>query len=302
MSVAMGNSTSSDPAAITRLGALVETALQTDVGRAIGTDADLAPFAAALRYPIAAGGKRLRPILLLATVEALGGDVEAALPSACALELIHTFSLVHDDLPALDDDSLRRGLPTTHIEFGEDVAILVGDGLFALAFRLIAEAAETPAEARLAVVSALAEATDGMVRGQYLDLRPVADPNEASLRRMCGLKTGCLIEAGVRMGLALVSAEAQATTSYMALAAELGVGFQIVDDVLDATSTTDTLGKTAGADVANERSTFVTVLGLDEAQAAAERSWQTTERLLTALPGHPAALAAIAELIYHRDH
>ena len=301
MSVAMGNSTSSDPAAIARLGALVETALQTDVGRAIGTDADLAPFAAALRYPIAAGGKRLRPILLLATVEALGGDVEAALPSACALELIHTFSLVHDDLPALDDDSLRRGLPTTHIEFGEDVAILVGDGLFALAFRLIAEAAETPAEARLAVMSELAYATDGMVRGQYLDLRPVANPDEASLRRMCGLKTGCLIEAGVRMGLALGSADAQATTSYTALAAELGVGFQIVDDVLDATSTTDTLGKTAGADVANERNTFVTVLGLDEAQAAAERSWQTTERLLAALPGHPAALAAIAELVYHRD-
>ena len=118
---------------------------------------------------------------------------------------------------------------------------------------------------------------------------------------MCGLKTGCLIEAGVRMGLALGSADAQATTSYTALAAELGVGFQIVDDVLDATSTTDTLGKTAGADVANERNTFVTVLGLDEAQAAAERSWQTTERLLAALPGHPAALAAIAELVYHRD-
>lgn len=297
----MGNSTSSDPAAIVRLGALVETALQTDVGRAIGTDADLAPFAAALHYPIAAGGKRLRPILLLATVEALGGDVEAALPSACALELIHTFSLVHDDLPALDDDSLRRGLPTTHIEFGEDVAILVGDGLFALAFRLIAEAAETPAEARLAVVSELAHATDGMVRGQYLDLRPVADPDEGSLRRMCGLKTGCLIEAGVRMGLALVAADAQTTMSYSALAAELGVGFQIVDDVLDATGTTDTLGKTAGADVANERSTFVTVLGLDEAQAAAERSWQTTEQLLAALPGNPAALAAIAELVYHRD-
>lgn len=297
----MGNSTSSDPAAIARLGALIEAALETQVGLAIGADADLAPFATALRYPIAAGGKRLRPILLLATVEALGGDVEAALPSACALELIHTFSLVHDDLPALDDDSLRRGLPTTHIEFGEDVAILVGDGLLALAFRLIAEAATTPAAARLAVVGELAQATDGMVRGQYLDLRPVANPDETSLRRMCSLKTGCLIEAGVRMGLALVAADSATTTAYAAFAAELGVGFQIVDDVLDATSTTDTLGKTAGADVANERSTFVTILGLAEARGAAERSWQATERLLAALPGRPAALAAIAELVYHRD-
>jgi geranylgeranyl pyrophosphate synthase len=118
---------------------------------------------------------------------------------------------------------------------------------------------------------------------------------------MCGLKTGCLIEAGVTMGLALASADTETTESYTAFATELGVGFQIVDDVLDATSTTDMLGKTAGADVANERSTFVTVLGLDEAQAAAERSWQKTERLLAALPGDPAALAAIAELVYHRD-
>jgi geranylgeranyl diphosphate synthase type II len=301
MSVAMENSTSSDPTAIARLGAIAEAALQASTGGAIGTDPDLAPFAAALRYPLAAGGKRLRPVLLLATVEGLGGDVQAALPSACALELIHTFSLVHDDLPALDDDSLRRGLPTTHIEFGEDVAILVGDGLFALAFRLIAEANETPAEVRLAVLAELARATDGMVRGQYLDLRPVANPDEAWLRKMCGLKTGCLIEAGVTMGLALAAADTQTTESYTAFAAELGVGFQIVDDVLDATSTTDTLGKTAGADVANERSTFVTVLGLDEAQAAVERSWQKTERLLAALPGNPAALAAIAKRIYHRD-
>ncbi|PHX81048.1 MAG: hypothetical protein CK540_04645 [Thermoleophilia bacterium] len=301
MSVAMDSSISSEPTVIARLGALVETALATQVGLAIGADADLAAFASALRYPIAAGGKRLRPILLLATVEALGGDVEAALPSACALELIHTFSLVHDDLPALDDDSLRRGLPTTHVEFGEDVAILVGDGLFALAFCLVADAEDTPPEARLAVLSALARATDGMVRGQYLDLRPVANPDQYSLRRMCGLKTGCLIEAGVQMGLALVAADRQTTIAYAAFASELGVGFQIVDDLLDATSTTDTLGKTAGADVANQRSTFVTVLGLDEAQAAAERSWQAVESLLAALPGNPAALAAIAEHIYRRD-
>ena len=155
----MGSSTSSEH--LPRLAGLVEAALTERVGALIGAEDDLAPFAAALRHPLEAGGKRLRPVLLLATVEALGGDLDPALSSACALELIHTFSLVHDDLPALDDDDLRRGRPTTHVAYGEDVAILVGDGLFALSFRLIAEDPLPDPAARLGAVAELARGAAG---------------------------------------------------------------------------------------------------------------------------------------------
>jgi len=297
MNAAMGNSTSSEAA---RLAALVEAALAERVADLVDDDPDLQRFADALRHPLEAGGKRLRPVLLLATVEALGGDLATALSGACALELIHTFSLVHDDLPALDDDDMRRGRPTTHVAYGEDVAILVGDGLFALAFRLLAEDPAAEPAARLGAIGELARATDGMVRGQYLDLHPVADPDEASLRRMCGLKTGCLIEAGIGMGLVLAGADESTSTAYRALAAELGVGFQIVDDVLDATGTSAELGKTAGADIANDRRTFVTVLGLEAAQARVEASWTEAQRLLDALPGDPVALREAAAMIYRR--
>jgi geranylgeranyl diphosphate synthase type II len=186
------------------------------------------------------------------------------------------------------------------VAYGEDVAILVGDGLFALAFRLLAEDPAAEPAARLEAIGELARATDGMVRGQYLDLHPVADPDEASLRRMCGLKTGCLIEAGIGMGLVLAGADESTSTAYRALAAELGVGFQIVDDVLDATGTSAELGKTAGADIANDRRTFVTVLGLEAAQARVEASWTEAQRLLDALPGDPVALREAAAMIYRR--
>ena len=293
----MDSSTSSD---LERLRLLVEDALRGPVDALITERGELQRFGEALRYPVGAGGKRLRPVLLLATVEALGGELAAALPAACALELVHTFSLVHDDLPALDDDSLRRGMPTTHVAFGEDVAILVGDGLLALAFRVIAEGRVADAETRLALVHELSIATDGMVRGQYLDLHPIDEPDEAWVRRMCSLKTGCLLEAAIAMGLHVAGADAATTAAYRELGAEIGVAFQIVDDVLDATSTSEELGKTAGADEANDRQSWVRVLGLPEAQDRAEQSWQRTDALLDALPGDPAALRAAVELIYRR--
>lgn len=296
----MGSSGSSDADDVERLRALVEDALRGPVDALITERGDLERFGEALRYPLGAGGKRLRPVLLLAVVEALGGDLAAGLPAACALELVHTFSLVHDDLPALDDDSLRRGLPTTHVAYGEDVAILVGDGLLALAFRVIAEGRIADAETRLALVHELALATDGMVRGQYLDLNPPAAPDEAWVRRMCSLKTGCLLEAAIAMGLHVAGADADATAAYRALGAEIGVAFQIVDDVLDATSTSEELGKTAGADEANDRSTWVRVLGLPVAQDRAEASWERSQELLAALPGEPDALRAAVEMIYRR--
>lgn len=290
----MASSTSSD---LDRLRGLVDDALRGPVDALIAEDGELARFGEALRYPLGAGGKRLRPVLLLATTEALGGDLTAGLAPACALELVHTFSLVHDDLPALDDDDLRRGMPTTHVAYGEDIAILVGDGLLALAFRVIAEGRGLDAETRLGLVRELSRATDGMVRGQYLDLYPSAAADEAWVRRMCSLKTGCLLEAAVAMGMLVAGCD---EPGYRALGTEIGVGFQIVDDVLDATGTSDELGKTAGADEANDRSSWVRVLGLEAAQAQAQASWERAEALLDALPGDPRALRACVETIYRR--
>jgi geranylgeranyl diphosphate synthase type II len=266
-----------------------------------GGDDDLAPFDEALRYPLLAGGKRLRPVLLLATVEALGGDVEGALPTAVALECVHTFSLVHDDLPALDDDDLRRGRETVHRVYGEDVAVLVGDALLNVAFRLVAERQGGPAERRLRATATLARAVDGMIRGQYLDVRPEDGLDEAGLRRLCSLKTGQLIEAGVGLALDLVEPADEIAAAYRALAAEVGLGFQIVDDVLDATGSDAALGKRAGSDEAAGRRTHVTVLGLPRARELARASEERAFALLDALPGRPRSLAAIVERVYRRD-
>jgi geranylgeranyl diphosphate synthase type II len=252
-------------------------------------------------YPLRAGGKRLRPVLCLAVVEALGGDVESALPIAVAIELVHTFSLVHDDLPALDDDSMRRGRPTAHVAFGEDVAVLVGDALLNHAYRLILDAPGVDADRRLRAASLLAEAVDGMIRGQYVDLRPDAVLDAADLRSLDALKTGCLLEVPVRCALALVDADDETIAVYRALAREVGVGFQIVDDLLDATSTSDVLGKTAGADSANAKTTHVTLLGLERTRELAAASEQHAAELLDALPGRPVALAGIVAKIYRRD-
>ena len=187
-------------------------------------DVDLEPFEDALWYPLVAGGKRLRPLLSLATVEALGGDTSAALPVAAALEWVHTFSLVHDDLPAIDDDELRRGRPTTHIRYGEDAAVLVGDALLNGAYGLVLERLRCPASRRAAVLAALFAGVDGMIAGQYLDVRPPPMPDEAWLRRMSGLKTGRLIQASVGCGLALVAPPAATEAAYLAFAEELGAG------------------------------------------------------------------------------
>jgi geranylgeranyl diphosphate synthase type II len=266
-----------------------------------GGDRELEAFDGALRYPLLAGGKRLRPVLLLATAEALGADPPSLLPAAVALECVHTFSLVHDDLPALDDDDLRRGRPTVHVAFGEDVAVLVGDALLTVAFRLLAERQAGPAERRLAATATLARAVDGMIRGQYLDVRAGGDLDEAGLRLLCGLKTGCLIEAAVGLALDLVGPPEETAAAYRALAAEIGLGFQIVDDVLDATGSDAVLGKRAGADADAGRRTHVTVLGLARARELAAGSERRARELVAALPGQPRSLQAIVERVYRRD-
>ena len=262
---------------------------------------DLESFEDAVWYPLVAGGKRLRPLLCLATVEALGGDTHAALPVGAALEWVHTFSLVHDDLPAIDDDELRRGRPTTHVRYGEDAAVLVGDALLNGAYGLVLERLRCPASRRAAVLSALFAGVDGMIAGQYLDVRPPPTPDEAWLRRMSGLKTGRLIRASVACGLALVGPPAATEQAYLAFAEELGAGFQMVDDVLDATGTDEQLGKPAGSDVAHDKRTFVTVLGIERARELADGSERRCVELLDALPGRPKSLAGLAERVYARD-
>jgi geranylgeranyl diphosphate synthase type II len=267
-----------------------------------GVPGDLAGFAEALRYPLLAGGKRLRPVLCLATGQALGLDVRGLLPTALALELVHTFSLVHDDLPAMDDDHLRRGLPTTHVRYGEDVAILVGDALLAAAFQLVAEQQAGPAERRLAVLSLLARATGpgGMIGGQYLDVRAPDVVDEQGLERLHRLKTGALLEASVGCAVRLAEPEPAVAQALAAFAGELGLLFQIVDDVLDATGSDDSLGKPAGSDERRGRRTYVSVLGLAGARERAERSEHAARTELSRVRGETGTLVAVLEQVARR--
>jgi geranylgeranyl diphosphate synthase, type II len=225
----------------------------------------------AMRYSLLAGGKRIRPVLVLATAKAIGRAPADVLPLAAAIELIHTYSLIHDDLPAMDDDDLRRGRPTCHVKFGEDVAILAGDALYAEAFRhLLSEQTGAP-EAVLAAARELAAATgvDGMVGGQYLDVAGVGETGE-ELRRLHELKTGRLIAASVVCALLLAGMDEESTGAWRRFAAELGVLFQIVDDILDVTGTDASLGKSRGSDERLGKRTYVSQFGLDGARVLAQ--------------------------------
>jgi geranylgeranyl diphosphate synthase, type II len=265
--------------------------------------ADLDGFAEAIRYPLLAPGKRLRPVLCLAAGQALGVAPEELLPTALALELVHTFSLVHDDLPAMDDDDLRRGLPTTHKRFGEDVAILVGDALLAAAFQLVGERQGGSPERRLAALALLARATGavGMIGGQYLDVRAHADIDETGLQRLHRLKTGALLEASVGCAVVLADPGPEAASALATFAAELGLLFQIVDDVLDATGSDDSLGKPAGSDERRGRRTYVTVLGLEGARMRQERCENAVRASLSHITGEKKALVAVLEQVARRS-
>jgi geranylgeranyl diphosphate synthase type II len=224
----------------------------------------------AMRYSLLAGGKRIRPVLALATAKAIGHAPHTVLPLAGAIELIHTYSLIHDDLPAMDDDDLRRGRPTCHVRFGEDVAILAGDALYAEAFRHLLTQQQGEPERILAAARELAGATgvDGMVGGQYIDVTAPPDtPDE--LRTLHALKTGRLIGASVSCVLLLHGINPETEVAYRRYAAELGVLFQIVDDILDVTGTDDALGKPQGSDERHGKRTYVTHHGLDGARRLA---------------------------------
>jgi geranylgeranyl diphosphate synthase type II len=260
----------------------------------------------AMRYSLLAGGKRIRPVLALATgraVERAGHPDPQVLPFAAALELIHTYSLIHDDLPAMDDDDLRRGRPTCHVAFGEDVAILAGDGLYAEAFRHVLRHQQGDPERILAAVSELAGATgvNGMVGGQYLDVHEAAPAGPEGLRELHALKTGRLIGASVECVLLLSGITAPATISYRIFASELGVLFQIVDDILDVTGTADDLGKPQGSDERHGKRTYVSEFGLDGArELAAESLAKARGALAEAAPEGAAELEQITDFIYTR--
>jgi geranylgeranyl diphosphate synthase type II len=278
-----------------------------------------AVVADAMRYSVTAGGKRLRPILCLAAAEAVGGDRALALPAACAIELIHTYSLIHDDLPAMDNDTMRRGRPTLHVVAGEAMAILAGDGLLTEAFALLARAPETndPAvvtrKLRVAGVVAAAAGATGMVGGQALDLAGSrtssgvrssgAAPLDADgLRVMHSKKTGALIRAAAVAG-AIMGGAADATVERVdAAAGDLGLAFQIVDDILDVEGESAELGKTPGKDAAAGKPTYPALFGLDAARAMAAECLERAERALGAAGLAESRLMDIGRWIVNRSN
>ena len=254
----------------------------------------------AMRYSLLAGGKRIRPVLCLATGRALGIEPAALLPIASSLELIHTYSLIHDDLPAMDDDDLRRGRPTSHVAYGEDVAILAGDALFAEAIRLACEQ-RGDSDDVLAAVREIAAATgvDGMVGGQYLDVIGGGDDSD-SLRLLHSLKTGRLIAASVAAPLALAALPAEEEAPYRRFATELGLLFQIVDDILDVTGSDAELGKPSGSDERHGKVTYVSLYGLERARGLAAESHQKALASLSTADGEITALHQITDFIFTR--
>ena len=256
----------------------------------------------AMRYSLLAGGKRIRPVLALATAESLGHDPGDVLPLAAAIEMVHTYSLIHDDLPAMDDDELRRGRPTCHVAFGEDVAILAGDALFAEALRLALSEQRGEPPRLLAAVREIVEAAGagGMVGGQYLDVKAPADLGPDALRRVHELKTGRLIAASVGSVLAAFGLSGPPTLPYRRFAAELGVLFQIVDDILDVTGEEAELGKPRGSDERHGRRTYVSVLGLERARELSTASHAEARAALAAANGNTDKLERIADYILTR--
>lgn len=263
--------------------------------------ADTTGLDEAMRYSLLAGGKRIRPVLCLATARAIGQPVEDFLGASAALEMIHTYSLVHDDLPAMDDDELRRGKPTSHVKYGEAVAILAGDGLFAEAIKALS-AVPAPADRVLEAVSLLSAATgvEGMVGGQYIDVSAQALDAEG-LRHLHSLKTGRLIKASVEVALALGGIEGDSREPYHRFATSIGLLFQIVDDILDVVGSDEELGKPHGSDERHGKVTYVSLYGLDQARSLATESHQQALAALAGAGGATEDLKRIADYIYSRE-
>jgi geranylgeranyl diphosphate synthase type II len=258
----------------------------------------------AMRYSVFAGGKRLRPVLVIAGAEAVGGTAERVMPTACALEMIHTYSLVHDDLPAMDNDDFRRGVPTNHKVFGEAIAILAGDALLTLAFRLVADNARTADLGAIqAVVADVAEAAGhaGMVAGQVADLEAEGGQVGAdTLDYIHVHKTGALIRTSLRVGAMLCGATAEQVRALSVAGANLGLAFQIVDDILDVVASSEELGKTAGKDQIQQKATFPAIHGIEASRARARSLIAEAEEALTAFGPRAEPIRALGRFILER--
>ena len=262
----------------------------------------LAGLDAAMRYSLLAGGKRIRPVLCLASARSAGLEPATVLPAAASIELIHTYSLIHDDLPAMDDDELRRGRPTSHVKFGEDVAILAGDGLFAEAVRLLRERQQGDPRLVLSALGELVAATgvEGMVGGQFLDVSGFVEVDEVGLRELHRRKTGRLIAASVSVPLILAGLAEDETIPYRRFADELGVLFQIVDDILDVTGSDEELGKPHGSDERHGKATYVSVFGLERSRQLAAESHSRTRAAVNRIARPTGDLELITDFIHTR--
>ncbi|BAZ43424.1 polyprenyl synthetase [Chondrocystis sp. NIES-4102] len=260
----------------------------------------------AMRYSLLAGGKRLRPILCLATCELMGGTIEMAMPTACSLEMIHTMSLIHDDLPAMDNDDFRRGKPTNHKVYGEDIAILAGDGLLAYAFEYVAsQTKNVSAENIIAVIACLGHTVGagGLVGGQVLDLEceGKSDITAETLSFIHTHKTGALLEASVVTGAMLANASSEDIERLSQYAQNIGLAFQIIDDILDITATGEQLGKTAGKDLEAQKATYPSLWGLEKSQLKAQELVTSAIALLSSYDEKAEPLRSIANYIVTRD-
>jgi geranylgeranyl diphosphate synthase, type II len=258
----------------------------------------------AIRWSVFAGGKRFRPALLLAAGQAFGAEIKQLIRTACAFEMIHTYSLIHDDLPAMDDDDLRRGRPTCHVRFDEATAILAGDALQTLAFQTIANDDELDAATRVTLVSELTRAAatpDGMVAGQALDMEAEArQVNGAQLEEIHRLKTGALITSAARCGAIIGAADQQELDAITRYGAQLGLLFQITDDLLDVTASAEQLGKTPGKDVRSRKATYPALYGIEESREKAIKAHRAACTALEQLDRPTEVLHRIVDFILHR--
>ena len=259
----------------------------------------------AMRYSLFAGGKRLRPVLALAASEICGGTAEAALPAACAVECVHTYSLIHDDLPCMDDDDLRRGRPTNHKVFGEGIAVLAGDALLTLAFEILADA---PTEGRYrtseyVVELAKSAGSRSLIAGQVLDLESEGKKiSRSELRFIHEAKTAALLTSSIRLGAMCANASPRKLALLSTFGQNIGLAFQVIDDILDVTQTTEKLGKTAGKDVACTKATYPALFGLESSRRIATRLTREARAALKPFGSKAASLHALADMLVSREY
>lgn len=259
----------------------------------------------AMRYSVFAGGKRLRPILCLASAEACGGRIENSLPLACAIECIHTYSLVHDDLPSMDNDDFRRGRPTCHKVFGEGIAVLAGDALLTIAFEIVsrAKASRRYDMSTLLREVAVAAGSQKLIAGQVADLEAEGrKSNRAQLLYIHQNKTAAILTTSVRLGAMSANVNAKQLAAITKFGRTLGLAFQIIDDILDVTQTSEKLGKSAGKDIAAQKATYPAVIGLDKSRAEARRLTRQAHNALSTFGQKAGALHALANYLLEREY